>query len=115
MISADQINEEIAKLEESPVSFENCHRLATLYVLRDHISSEKTVGATRQNKDHEFPNVGAVTDRGKICVNNPSSEFLRTVNGKVSDAVWSVLDELLGTLKIVNPRLYDGVLRRLDE
>jgi hypothetical protein len=28
--------------------------------------------------------------------------------------VWSVLDELMETLRITNPRLYDGVMRRLD-
>ena len=40
---------------------------------------------------------------------------LQAVNGKRSDGVWGVMDELMETLKLVNRRAYDGVMRKLSE
>ena len=116
MISLEEIKEEITKLESATGSFENCHRLATLYILYDRLSSQKSAGAARQSEKNELLNVGAVlAARGNISVDGHSSEFLHIVNGKNPGTVWPVLDELMGTLKIINPRLYAGVIRRLEE
>lgn len=42
------------------------------------------------------------------------SDFLQTVKGKSPDAVWAVMDELMDTLAMVNHRVYDGVMRKLQ-
>lgn len=41
------------------------------------------------------------------------SDFLRAVDGKDPGAAWAVMDEHMETLRIVNPRAYDGVIRKL--
>ena len=41
------------------------------------------------------------------------SEFARAVNGKEQRAVWPVIDELLDTLRIIQPRLYNAVMNKL--
>ena len=41
------------------------------------------------------------------------SDFLRAVRGKDPAAMWAVMDELMDTLKMVNQRVYDGVMRRI--
>lgn len=41
------------------------------------------------------------------------SEFARAVEGRSPDDVWPVIDELMDTLSVVNPRLYAAVLRKL--
>ena len=43
------------------------------------------------------------------------SEFARLIDGLDIDAVMPLLDELLDTIRIINPRLYDGFLRKLRE
>lgn len=42
------------------------------------------------------------------------SDFLRTVSGKDPAEAWAVIDELMNTLKVVNPRAYDNVMRKLQ-
>lgn len=41
------------------------------------------------------------------------SEFLEAVQGMNAQDAWLLMDELMETLKVVNPRLYSGVIRQL--
>ena len=43
------------------------------------------------------------------------SEFSKLIDGMDIDRVMPLFDELLDAVKIVNPRLYDGFLRKLRE
>ena len=43
------------------------------------------------------------------------SEFSEAISGKYQEDVWPVIDELMDVLHTINPRLYDGVLRKLDQ
>ena len=42
------------------------------------------------------------------------SDFIAAVNGKDSVAIYAVLDELMSALSVVNPRLYDATMRKLE-
>ena len=41
------------------------------------------------------------------------SDFLQAVKGQDPAAMWAVMDELMDTLKMVNERVYNGVMRRI--
>ena len=41
------------------------------------------------------------------------SDFLRAIAGRELPAVFDILDELMETLRVVNTRAYDGVMRRI--
>lgn len=43
------------------------------------------------------------------------SDFLQAIDGKDSSAAWLVMDELMDTLRVVNPRAYESVMRKLDK
>jgi hypothetical protein len=43
------------------------------------------------------------------------TEFLRTIEGAKVDNVLLLMDELMDTLKVISPRLYNGVMRKLKE
>lgn len=43
------------------------------------------------------------------------TEFSRLVDGQPVEDVLSVIDELMDVLHTINPRLYDGVMRKLDK
>ena len=43
------------------------------------------------------------------------STFGKLVDGKSLDDVLPLFDELLDTIQLINPRLYDGFIRRLRE
>ena len=41
------------------------------------------------------------------------SEFLKAVGNVAQDRAWEVMDELMDTLKIVNEKAYNSVLKKL--
>ena len=43
------------------------------------------------------------------------SEFLAAVNGKCGDAVWRIMDELAEAVKLLHPRVYESVLKKLND
>lgn len=43
------------------------------------------------------------------------SEFLQAVSGLPAADAWMVMDELMDTLRVVNQRAYDGVMRKLNK
>lgn len=43
------------------------------------------------------------------------TEFRAAIEGKNEASVWALLDELMSTLEVIQPRLYAGVIRRLRE
>ena len=43
-----------------------------------------------------------------------NSEFSQMIHGKDQDEVFSVIDELMDAVKVLNPRLYESVLRKLN-
>lgn len=42
-----------------------------------------------------------------------NSDFLEAISGKPQDEMWAVMDDLMDTLKMVNQRVYDGVMRKI--
>lgn len=90
MFSKNEIRQAIAETEANAQTYEDCVKLATFYEIQDHLYSEDAPKAI-----------------------NGDSDFLQAVNGKDNEAVWRVLDELMDTLKLINPHLYDGVMRKV--
>lgn len=43
------------------------------------------------------------------------SEFSRMVNGMESRQAWAIVDELVETIRVLNPRLYNGLIRKMEE
>ena len=41
------------------------------------------------------------------------TEFAELIDGKRSEDVWKIIDELMTVLQTVHPRLYDSVVRKL--
>ena len=86
------IVEEIKKLEQSESNWNNVQKLSWLYTVYDHM--------------HKIP---ADIPPGD------GSEFLRCANGKQGVSVMKIMDELMETTQVLNPRLYECVLKRLEE
>lgn len=96
MIDLDEINKTILQLESRDTTFAACEKLADLYIVRDHIIGQQ------QKQPVPLSIFG-------------DSEFLKAVNGKNSVAVWEVMDELMESLKMVSPKVYVSVLRKLNQ
>ena len=90
VISIDEINKEIDKLESQGQTYQTIEILAALYTVRDHATISK---------------YGVQVE--------PTSEFLTTCSCCQLDSVLAVMDELMSLLQAIQPKLYDGVMRRL--
>ena len=102
MISMEQLNGEIAALEEERPPFVTMEKLASLYTVRDHMMLGSKTTQPVQIASTEI-----------IDIQDGDSEFLKAINGKSVNEVLPVIDELMETIKVLNERLYDGVMRKL--
>lgn len=105
MLDATEIDIEIARLEYMESSYPNYAKLADLYTIRNQMN--------RTNEpDPEY-------ERGFSAASNPEiesygeTEFLHAISGKRQEDVWQVIDDLMDTLKVTNPRVYSSVIRRI--
>ena len=88
MISLDEINDEIAKLESQPASYATIEKLSWLYTVKDHLSP------------------GGGIPSGK-------SEYMCACKKKSVPEVMDVMDELMDALVIIQPKLYYAVMDKL--
>ena len=103
MISIEQISGEIAALEDEKPTHVTMQKLAALYTVRDHMviqaKPENEVAVVYQS----IPDIGTGT------------EFAELIQGKDSKEAVTLMDELMTALQVVQPRLYDSVIRKLSE
>lgn len=43
------------------------------------------------------------------------TDFAQAIDGRQASDIWPIMDELMSTLQVLQPRLYDGVMRRLQK
>lgn len=103
MFSKNEILDAIDDLEEAPATYQNAEKLATFYSLYDHLFVTKE------------PMNRIESIREVIIGKYGDSEFMRTIEGKKAEAVWPVLDELLGIVQALQPRLYNATIEKLKE
>ena len=110
MLDRKEIDKEIARLEWEESSYSNYSKLANLYTIRGQMEWHEDApamatmysqtAAPYSVQPQELPEYG-------------DSDFLRLVAGRDPYAVWEILDDLMDTLRAVNPRAYDSVVRKI--
>ena len=98
MIAEQDILDAIAEVEQQPDTFIKAAKLATFYSLLDHLYPPGYSGENNNNEETFYGD----------------SEFLTAIRGKDSAFLWGIMDELMNTVAILMPRLYDGVMRKLE-
>lgn len=101
MISLEQLSGEIAVLEDEKPTHMTMQKLAALYIVRDHMVLESTPGVT--------------VTAGVVPALDADTEFAHLVSGRDTGEVLKVVSELMDTLQIMMPKLYDGVIQKLGE
>ena len=105
MITENDLNTAIAECQgKRNPDAKTCMMLAAFYTIRrEMFGEEKEV-----EPSYSFapaPVAVIETDRG--------SDFARAVDGKEQERVIPVLDELMQTLSVIQPKLYDAVMAKL--
>lgn len=100
VVLIDEINGEIARLEAQTQTYQTVEKLAMLYIVRDH----NTIPTNQITP----------AETGPVQV-EATSPFLSLCAGEPVCDVMAVMDDLMSTIQVLMPRLYDGVMRRLEK
>ena len=96
MLSLDEINSEIIRLEQRDTTYANCERLAPLYIVRDHL----------REYTHSDPQVLKLSEK---------DEFLKAVNGKNADAVWNIVADMMQVIRSLHPKAYAKMMQDINK
>lgn len=83
-----------------------CAKLASYYTIMDHI---------KEPSGDPIPKYSYDPGPADTIRRLGDTEFLETIQDKRTDSVLLAMDELMDTLKIISPRLYNGMMRKLKE
>jgi hypothetical protein len=106
MLDPKEIDFEISKWEYLESDYDNYAKLADLYTIRDHMNRQTPY-------ETSYSAAPATTEFSSVVEDYGDSDFLQTVYGKDQADAWAVMDDLMDTLHTVNPRVYEGVMRKI--
>ena len=107
MITEKDLQEAIAECQgERNPNANTCIKLAAFYTIKNEL-----FGKTPEEIVSSYSYSGQPEN---VIDYDSGSEFSNLINGRPQKAVLDVMDELMETLQAINPRLYAGVLRRLQ-
>lgn len=109
MIYEKDLDESIARYQgETNPSINTCIKLAACYALKHELFGEPT--ETLMPSYSYAPPV----DTADTLHYDSGTDFSRAIDGRNPDDIWPIMDELMSTLQVLMPRLYDGVMRKLQ-
>lgn len=92
MITTKEVQEAIAQcLGEKNPNANTCIKLASFYIILDHLQPD-LAGAS-----------GA------------SGDFMTAISNTDADKAWQIMDDLMNTLQVVKPDLYEKTMKRLRQ
>ena len=99
MINDREVALWIKRLETEESSWANYEKLAALYTI--------------QNQNREPVRESRMIDAYSAAPAH-DSEFLRAVSNGDPARAWEVMDELMDNLQVINERVYNSVMRKLE-
>lgn len=115
MLDEAEIRKEIARLEYEESSYSNYAKLADLYVIRNKMQEDERGGRSMRVSTYSGDPAPAIqTEAPQTVGSYGDSDFLRAVAGKYPSRVWPIIDELMDTLAIVNAKVYNSVMQKIQ-
>lgn len=111
MLERREVEERIAEIRNKRDQTETeCVKLAAFLIIRDDFDKE-AVGSYGD----AAPNLMTAPIVKTIIGDYGDTEFLQMIAGMESEHVWSVMAEAMESLKVMEPRFYAGILRKLSQ
>lgn len=109
MITEKDLQEAIAECEgqRNPTAH-TCIKLAAFYTIKQHMFPGEV-----QTMLPQLRNPYSQADDGLVHVDS-DSEFAKTVEGLPADVIWNIIDELMETLSVLNPKLYKSIMNKIN-
>lgn len=92
MINRRDLEIAVEELIQSPPTYQTCSKLADLYTILDHLKSRESYSESA-----------------------PKTDFRKAITGKDINKVLGVIDEMMEATQVLNPKLYENVLLRMEE
>ena len=110
MIYEKDLDESIARYQgEVNPSIGTCIKLAACYALKREMFGESEQPALPA---YSFAAASAGPVEQTIDFYS-DSDFSKVIDGRPAADIWPVMDELMSTLQVIHPRLYDSVMGKL--
>ncbi len=106
MLDPKEIDLEIARLEYGESSYPAYAKLATLYTIKNQMNKSEDAPQAQAYSMAAAPEPAYTGRYG-------DSEFLREIEGRDQEDVFRIMDDLMDTLQVANPRVYNGVMRKI--
>ena len=104
MIDRQELEQAIAEIERLPSSYQNCEKLSVLYTVYNQLYGEKYP----QDIINQYSQ-----KRSAQLIFDGNSEFIKLINQKGIERSFKVITELIEVIQVTNPKLYEGVIRKL--
>lgn len=120
MLDAAEIRKEIARLEYEESDYKNYAKLADLYVIRKQMQENehgnRSTYLHAYSGDHapDVQTAATQAEDPQTVGSYGDSDFLRAVAGRYPSRVWPIIDELMDTLAIVNAKVYNSVMQKIQ-
>ena len=112
MITEQDLKDAIAECQgERHPNANTCIKLSAYLTIYEHLFPKNT-----NIQEEVKPPVIEANNRqieADVIGDYGESDFLKAIRGKDPAEVWAVMDELMETVRMMNPRLYDGVMHQL--
>lgn len=113
MITEREIEQAIAECLCEPVTGNKRAVLADLIIIQDYLFGEP-VARQEPSQSYSVPPSEAV-ETERIIETSGDSEFLTAVDGKKSEKIWKLIDELVEAVKILHPRMYSTLIDKIQD
>lgn len=134
MITLHDLEEAIAECQgERNPNANTCIKLAAFYTIRNEMfpdlsqgAPEATQASTQSVEARPSINVRSAysgdmepsepSEQAETTIDyNSGTEFSEAIDGLHADEVWPIIDELMSVIQATNIRLYNGVMRKIDQ
>ena len=111
MITEQDLQEAIAecKGQRNP-NANTCIKLAAFLTIQ-----REMFGNTEQVPMPSFSYAPPMIEESGRIDYKGDTEFARAVDGRKTEDILKIMDELMDTLNVINPRLYDAVMRKITD
>ena len=110
MITEKDLQEAIAECQgERNPNANTCIKLAAFYTIRNEL-----FGKPEQLPEPGYSYAAPVETVETTIHYTSDTDFSQAIDGRNPEDVWPIMDELMDTLQVLMPRLYNGVMRKLQ-
>lgn len=115
MIYEKDLDESIARYQgEVNPSIETCRKLAACLIVKRELFGEPERFPVVADNATGYSYAAGPVDTAETIHYDSGTDFSQVIDGRDPADIWPIIDELMSTVQVLMPRLYDGVMRKLQ-